>query len=149
MATTDEKLINYLNHLISICNEGRHGYEVAAKNTGSEDLKTIFYSFIVDRDEFARALKYEVRKLGGEPEKGSVPLGALHKTWIDLKASVTTQDDKAILGACLTGDRAVISAYKEVLEKAMLPADTRNLVALQHIRIKEALEKIETLFSEK
>lgn len=142
MSKTDEKLISWLNLLIVVCNDGKLGFNTAAKNATSDDLKTLFYSLSVDREQFGNALKFEVRKIDGDPEKSGGALGALHRAWMDVKTALTSNDDIAILNACITGENAALNAYKEVLEKALLPADTRNVVAIQRIRVEESLKKI-------
>ena len=39
----DEKLAAHLNRLLTICNDGKYGYTIAAKSAKSEELKTILY----------------------------------------------------------------------------------------------------------
>ncbi|MXV49577.1 PA2169 family four-helix-bundle protein [Pedobacter sp. HMF7647] len=148
MESTNQKLIDHLNHLVSICLDGQSGYDVSAKNAKAEDLKTIFFSLSHDKHQFAEALKHEVRKAGGSPDKSGGTLGLIHRTWIGIKTTLAPgeKDDKVILEACITGEKAALSAFDDVLQKALLPADTRNLVSVQKIRIKEDLEKIEELF---
>ncbi|WP_423146589.1 ferritin-like domain-containing protein [Rubrolithibacter danxiaensis] len=146
METPKEKLISHLNHLITICNDGKHGYSVAAKDAESEDLKGIFYSYSVNREEFANALRAEVNKLGGEPDLSGGPIGALHRAWIDIKSTLSTNDDKAILDSCITGERAAVNAYREVLSDALLPADIQNLASIQSVRVEEALQRMEALY---
>jgi uncharacterized protein (TIGR02284 family) len=143
MATSEEKLITHLNQLLSLCQDGRYGFETAAKHAKSKDLQTLFYSISVDREQFANALKHEIRKREGDPHKGGDTLGALHRVWIDVKTALSSEDDKVILEACMTGERAAVKAYKEVLEKALIPADTRNIISIQHVRIEESIKKIE------
>ena len=146
MASSEEKLVVYLNQLLAMCKDGRYGYEAAAKHAGSKDLQTLLYSLSVDREQFANALKHEIRKREGDPHKGGDALGALHRAWIDVRTALSADDDRVILEACMTGERAALRAYKEVLEKALIPADTRNLIAIQHIRIGESLKKIEEFY---
>ena len=145
MATSEEKLVNYLNQILAICQDGRYGFETAAQNAKAEELKTLCYSISVDREQFANALRHEVRKAKGEPNKGGGTLGALHRAYIGIKTALTSKDDKIILKACLTGEKVAIQTYKEVLEKALLPADTRNIVSIQHVRIEESIKRLEEL----
>lgn len=144
MANFDEKLIGRLNHLIVICNDGKYGYETAAHDVASPELKTIFLSFSKARSEFADALKYEVRKAGGDPDKGGGPAGTMHRAWINIKSILPTKE-KGILDACITGDKAAITVYEEVLRNALLPTEVRSHINVQYVNIKETLKKLELL----
>jgi len=144
MSNSDEKLIERLNYLIAICNDGTYGYGTAAQDVASPELKTIFLSFRKARSEFADALKYEVRKIGGSPDKGGGPTGTLHRAWINIKSILPSQD-KGILDACITGDKAALSAYEEILRIALLPTEVRSHINVQYVNIKEALKKLELL----
>ncbi|WP_423146587.1 ferritin-like domain-containing protein [Rubrolithibacter danxiaensis] len=149
MTSTDQKIIAHLNHLLSICKSGKHGYQAAAKNAQDEDLKNFFSSVSIEREKYIQALKYEVRKAGGDPDKSEVTLGTLHRTWMDVKSAFSAEDDKVNLEACITGEKAALQAYKEVLEKALLPADTRNLIALQKTRIEKVLSRINDILKKR
>lgn len=145
MSSPDEKLAAHLNNLIIVCSDARDGYSIAAKNAESEELKNLLSSYSAVRWEFLNHLKHEVRRAGGNPEKKGGTLGRLHRAWIDVKTALTADDDITVLNACLTGERAALNAYKDVLEKALLPADTRRQVASQRIKIEESIKKIESL----
>lgn len=145
MSNPDEKLAAHLNNLIIVCNDARDGYGIAAKNAKSEELKNLLAAYSADRWEFLNRLKHEVRRAGGNPEKKGRALGRLHRTWIDVKTALTANDDATVLNACLTGERAALNTYNEVLEKALLPADTRRQVASQRIKIEESIKKIQSL----
>src|SRR5690606_4457992 len=145
MASPDQNLASHLNNLITICNDSRDGYKVAAKNAKSAELKALFSAYSALRWEFLNLLKHEVRKAGASPEQKGGTLGRLHRTWIDVKTALTSNDDVTVMNACLTGERAALSAYKDVLEKALLPADTRRLVTSQRMKIEESIANIESL----
>jgi uncharacterized protein (TIGR02284 family) len=142
MANSDEKLIDRLNYLIAICNDGMYGYKTAAQNISSTSLKKLFSSFSKARSEFANALKYEVQKAGGNPDKGGAPEGMLHRAWINIK-SILPSKDKGILDACITGEKAAINAYEEILRDALLPTEVRSHINMQYVSIKEALRRLE------
>lgn len=145
MEKLNNQLIDDLNHLLTICNDGRYGYETAAKDADSSALKSVFSSYSHQREEFARLLHDEIRKAGGEADPGGGPLGALHRAWIDVKTALSSRDNKAVLGACVTGEKAAVNAYNNVLENNNLPADIRAMISQQRRDIEEALNKIEGL----
>lgn len=145
MENLNKKLIDDLNHLVTICNDGKYGYETAAEEADSAALRSMFSGYSAERAEFTKQLKAEIRKLGGDPEQGGGPLGAMHRAWINVKTALSSKDNKAVLSACITGEKAAVNAYSDVLKENELPAETRALLNQQRRDIEETLNKVEGL----
>lgn len=145
MENANEKIIDHLNHLITICNDGKYGYETAAEDADSAALRSTFIAHSTERRQFADALKAEVIKLGGDPDKGGGPVGALHRAWIDVKTALSSDDNKAVLSACMTGDTAAVNAYDEVLNDTVIPAELRVILNNQRREVEDALREITVL----
>ena len=145
MEDVNKKLIDDLNHLVTICNDGKYGYETAAEDADSAALRAMFSEYSAERAEFTEQLKSEIRKFGGDPDHGGGPIGAIHRAWIDVKTALSSKDNKAVLGACITGEKAAVNAYSDVLQKNQLPAETRALLNEQRRNIEETLYKVESL----
>lgn len=142
----NEKMIDHLNHLVSICNDGKFGYETAAEDAGSSELRSMFMGYSSERAEYASQLKQQIRTLGGDPDKGGGPLGALHRAWIDVKSALTSKDNKAVLGACITGEKAAVEAYDDVINDVdNLPVNVRQMLITHRRGIQEALNKVMSL----
>ena len=145
MADINEKAIDRLNHLISIANDGKYGYENAAEDVKDATLKQMFRQYSSERGSYAEDLKREVAKLGGSPDKGGGPLGALHRTWMDIKAAVTSGDREAILKTCITGEEAAVKSYKEAVEDENITGSTKQIVTQQLSGVQFALNSIRSL----
>ena len=145
MEDSNKKLIDDLNHLVTICNDGRYGYETAAEDADSAALRAMFTEYSAERAEFVRQLKEEIRRSGAKPEDGGGPLGAIHRAWIDLKSALASKDNKAVLGACITGEKAAVNAYTAVLKNNDLPQGLRAMLNQQRRSIEETLNKVEGL----
>lgn len=145
MEDVNKKLIDDLNHLVTICNDGKYGYETAAEEADSAALRAMFSGYSAERAEFTQQLESEIRKFGGDSDHGGGPIGAIHRAWMDVKTALTSKDNKAVLGACITGEKAAVNAYSDVLEKNQLPSDTRALLNQQRRSIEETLYKVESL----
>src|SRR6478672_7065386 len=113
MSAINKKAIERLNHLIAIDNDGKFGYENAAKDVKDVTLQQLFRQYSLERGKYAEALKTEVARLGGSPDSGGGPLGALHRTWMDIKSTFTSGERDAILNTCITGEEAAVKAYQE------------------------------------
>lgn len=138
-------IINDLNRLVNILNDGKEGYESAAETTESSELKSLFLNLSVQRAGYANELKAHIAQHGGESENesGGV-LGALHRTWIDIKQAFTSKEDAAILGAIETGEKAALEKFDKALEDPSTHADHITLLQKQRTGIREALSEIET-----
>ena len=145
MAGKNEKAIERLNHLIAIANDGKYGYENAAEDVKDVTLKQMFRQYSRERAGYAEDLNREVVKLGGSPDKGGGPLGALHRTWMDIKSTITSGDREAILKTCITGEEAAVKAYKEAAEDENITGTEKQLISQQLSGVQFALNSIRSL----
>ncbi|MDB6120908.1 MAG: hypothetical protein JWO08_4689 [Verrucomicrobiaceae bacterium] len=138
--------ISTLNDLIEILKDGQEGFQAAAKDVESADLKALFNEYSLQRSSFAGKLQALVVSLGEpEPETGGSVAGALHRGWIDLKSAVSTQDSHAILAECERGEDSAVAGYRAVLDDPDLPADLRATVEKQFMGIKAAHDRVKAL----
>jgi uncharacterized protein (TIGR02284 family) len=138
-------IIDDLKGLVNILNDGKEGYQSAAETTQSTELASLFLEYAQQRSEYAEELKAHLAQHGGvsENETGGV-LGALHRTWIDIKQALTGKEDVAILGAIETGEKAAIEKFDAALEHPAIHADHIELLQKQRTGILAALRAIET-----
>ena len=71
-------------------------------------------------------------------------MGALHRTWIDIKQSLSSKEDTAILEAVATGEKAALEKYDNALENYVEHADHIELLRRQRAGIAEALSAVES-----
>ncbi|MCW5959517.1 MAG: PA2169 family four-helix-bundle protein [Pyrinomonadaceae bacterium] len=140
----NDTIISTLNNLIETCKDGQNGYKEAAEGVERADLKTFFYECSQQRSQFAGELQSLVREHGGEPSDSGSVSGSIHQGWINLKAAVTGQDEKAILNECERGEDSAVNAYKNALEED-LPANVRSVVQNQANTVKATHDKIKSL----
>ena len=145
MSNINEKAIDRLNHLIAIANDGKYGYENAAEDVKDATLKQMFMQYSRERGVYAEDLKREVARMGGSPDSGGGPLGALHRTWMDIKSTITSGDREAILKTCITGEEAAVKAYTEAVEDENLTGPVKQLVSQQLGGVQFALNSIRSL----
>lgn len=140
---TTKEAVSTLEGLISILEDGKLGYTNAAEHVENPAIKTDFLEYARERALFIVELQDEINKLGKSTDtSGGGPLGALHRTWIDIKSSFTGGDTEAIINACITGEEAAIEKYKMALEKNELEFNQIAIVSKQLNNIQITLEKI-------
>ena len=139
-----DKIISSLNHLVAIANDGKYGFENAAKDVEDVTLKQLFLQYSAERNTYVTDLKNLIEQLGGKPDDGGGPLGALHRTWMDIKSTFTAADREAILNACITGEQAAEKAYTETL-KEEIPQEAKSLLVQQLSGIEASLNSLRSL----
>jgi uncharacterized protein (TIGR02284 family) len=131
--------IEVLNDLIKINNDRIAGYEKAAENVEKTDvmLKTLFYQTAEESQAYKKELTERVIALGGEPSTSSTAPGKIYRGWMDVKATFSGDDSKAMLEACEYGEDAAQKAYKQALERSEeYPASVRHLIEDQKNMLK-------------
>lgn len=140
---TTTETVKTLEGLISILEDGKLGYTNAAEHIENLALKADFLDYARERALFIVELQDEINKLGKSTDtSGGGPLGALHRTWIDIKSSFTGGDTKAIINACATGEEAAIEKYKNALEENHLEHDQVYIISKQLNSIQNTLSQI-------
>ncbi|WP_202406082.1 ferritin-like domain-containing protein [Hufsiella ginkgonis] len=144
--STNENVVGDLKDLLRIANDGKEGYKSAEEATKSAELKGVFSRFMGERIVYAEELKEHIAMHGAEAdnEDGGI-LGSLHRTWLTIKQALSSNEDAAILGAIVTGDRAAIEKYDEYIEDYERHADHLALLTAHRDGIKSALAEIEIL----
>lgn len=143
----NEKTIAALNGLIQINNDRIEGYTTASEETKEADLKAFFSELKGTSVKFNFDLRAEVLRLGGKPNEDTSTSGKFYRAWMDVKAALTGNDRKAILGSCEYGEDVAKAAYVEVLsdEDLHLSAEQRSLIQQQHHLIKADHDRVRNL----
>lgn len=144
-----DEIISDLKGLVSIVNDGKEGYKEAAEKVKSMELKAMFMEFAMERSAYEDDLKAHILQHGGHStnEEGGL-LGALHRTWIDIKEAISSNEDSAILNAVITGEKAAVAKYDDVLKDYKNHEDHYALLMRQREGIDNTLSKIEELAME-
>ncbi|MGY3214757.1 uncharacterized protein (TIGR02284 family) [Mucilaginibacter sp. HD30] len=97
-----------------------------------------------ERIVYAAELKEHIALHGeeAENESGGI-LGGLHRTWLSIKQALSSKEDKAILTAIITGERAAIEKCDACIADYADHADHLSLLTEQRDGIKIALAEIE------
>lgn len=143
MESNQERVIENLNELIKLCNDGAKGYNNAADGIDNKELKTIFHRLSQQRKGFVEDLKSEIRSMGGEIDDSRDVEGILHNTWLSIKAAITANNTESVIEACKTGEEFAYSKYEELLKDTELPENIKSLLSKQHQLIRGAYTQLE------
>ena len=141
MKTTSEKNAAVFNDLIRINNDRTEGYRKAAKIIESKDngLRDLFEDLANESSKNVEELEKYVQREGVKPAEGTTASGKIYRVWMDVKATFTGEDRKAILASCEYGEDAAQKAYEDALASdAEIDASTRQLIMSQKTSLKNS-----------
>jgi uncharacterized protein (TIGR02284 family) len=140
----NDKVISILNGLIETCKDGEQGFKSAAEGLQDPQIKWMFQQYSRQRDEMARELQNEVRRLGGDPETSGSVAAAAHRGWINIKSVVTGKDDASIIAEAERGEDAAKKMYDEALAEPLSTA-TMALLREQSMKVHDAHDRVRAL----
>jgi uncharacterized protein (TIGR02284 family) len=141
-----KEIISTINDLIETLKDGQEGFKQAAEAVQDSKLKSLFSEYSLQRSKFAGELQNEAISLGeSNPEDSGSPSGAMHRTWINLKAAITSGDDHAVLAECERGEDSAVAEYKKAMEDEDLSAPLRETISRQFTDLKNAHDRIKAL----
>lgn len=142
MEDKNKELVGVLNELLERNYDAEKGYKKAAEDIENSLLKDFFRDYSGQRYNFGHELKDEIRKLGGEPDKGSSVKSDIHRAWIDVKSILTGKDTEAVVQECIRGEQKALEDYEDALRRPDLPPTSREVVQRQHDRIQNAVNRL-------
>jgi uncharacterized protein (TIGR02284 family) len=145
MITDDTKTVLVLNGLIRVLKDSEKGFQTAADAVNKAELIELFARFAVQRAKFAEELRLRVKTLRGEPAKSEMPGGALHRGWMELRASTASNEVHAILGECERGEDMAVMAYREALRNEDIDKQSREMVQRQYEAVQATHDRIRQL----
>ena len=146
MSTTENKAqIDALNDLLTRNYDAEKGYKEAAENVDSTSLKQTFSELSQQRYNFGHEIKNELSKLGGKPDKGSSTASKAHRTWIDLRSAIASNEESAVLDECIRGEKKFVDTYRDTLNDTAFSTDTRMVINRQYETVQRALADLKRL----
>jgi uncharacterized protein (TIGR02284 family) len=120
--------IKTLNSLIETTLDSADGYAEAAKEAKSQRLIALFRDRSTERRQVASILQQRVRMLGGEPEDDGTVLASAHRMFVNLRTSVTSNDNKAVVDEVERGEDHIKSKFEDAMKDADVSPDTMAVI---------------------
>lgn len=147
MAANNQAIARKLNRLYRFCRAGERGFLVVSENASNRGLKVVLKSYAQQRATFAKELKEEIQRLGGQFSERRSIRGIIHRGRINIRAALTIGPhnvENAILGEALKGEKVLLNAYGRMLGED-LPAETQAIVKRQHDELQQVRDQIDLL----
>lgn len=140
-----KEVSNKLNELLEKNYDAEKGYKLAAEKVKRQDLQSFFSKRAQERYDFGHELKSEIRNFGETPDKGSSVAGDVHRSWMNLKASLSSDKDESVLEEAIRGEKSAVEEYESIIKDEELPASTKNILMKQKNSIVSSLNEVKTL----
>ena len=137
MADKTEALKDLYTRLI----DSHDGYEQASKLADQSAHKQLFSSQIERRARNAQEVKQFLAKAGTQIDDDGSLLAAAHRTWLSLKDTVTSGDDK-ILAEVIRGEEELLSTYDKAIAAAGAGDPELNWLSDQYTDLKMLVEDL-------
>ncbi|MGB3150584.1 MAG: PA2169 family four-helix-bundle protein [Maribacter sp.] len=145
MSTVHENIVDQLEEILEKNRDAEKGYAKAAENAKSSGLKSYFQRKSSERKDFNASLKSKMVTAYDEIDDGGSFTGTIHRTWMDVKALFSADNDEAMLEEAIKGDKAAVEEYGEILEEGNLPVDIAECLVEQKVKIQKDLVEINKL----
>jgi uncharacterized protein (TIGR02284 family) len=144
MADTDHD-ISVLNSLIATTLDSVDGYREAADEIDNSRIRELFVARAAERTRVVSDLQAQVRMLGGNPEDDGTALAGAHRVFLYLKAKVTGQDDKAVIGEVERGEDHIKSKFESALADSELSPATMAVVREANQSVRQGHDQMSAL----
>lgn len=144
----NETTSDVLNDLVRINNDRIEGYNKAERECDDKDadLKSLFRQMAAESRSYVNDLRKYIDTSGGGSADDATLRGKIYRAWMDVKATFSGKDRKAILASCEFGEDAAQKAYNSALSSdAEMPADIRQLIMDQKTSLKKSHDRIKAL----
>jgi len=126
----DAKIVDVLNELVETSRDGVAGFNTCAESAKEVMLKAYFETRKQECEQAVRDLNVEVAHHHGKAAEHGTIAGSLNRAWTNIKATVLTNDNLAVLEECEKAEDAALASYRKAL-KEDLPAHVKELVQKQ------------------
>ena len=135
------KIEDRLKDVITKNEDAVKGFEKAAKNAKELGIQSYFKKRARKRKNFITTLRNVTPALNlGDTEIEGSTAGAVHRTWMDVKAFFSGDNDESMLEEAVRGDKAAIDEYNEVLAETHVPQRIKEIIREQKDEIQNDLE---------
>lgn len=145
MATASETTARAITDLLHINRTSAKGYQEAADEVKSSELKSQLNQYSQQRSQFVSQLEQQANQLGVSAQDNSTvesvatdAAAAVHRGWINVKAAFTGNDDSSILSTCETGEETLLKAYDQALQVQGINDSARSVLQQQRSEVQSA-----------
>jgi uncharacterized protein (TIGR02284 family) len=145
MFDKDNDGLTVLKTLTDTLADSVNGYREAAQHVGSAEFKQMFTELGDERSQVLSDLQAELGRLGGSADRDGTTMGTLHQRWLDLKASITGNDDKAVINEVERGEDYLKEKFESAMGSDKLDGAVRGIVEQAYGSVREGHDRVSAL----
>lgn len=126
----NDDVLDTLNDLLESCRDGEFGYRECAEHVKAQNLKAVLHRHEQACKDAGMELQALIAQLGGKADEGGSVMGAMHRGWVSVRATLAGNNDQAMMDECERGEDSALASYRKALKKD-LPASVRSVVQRQ------------------
>ncbi len=136
-----------LQELIRINIDAAKGFDEAAENIEIQSISEMFRQLAIERNANSNELARFVESNHADAVDSGSILGAIHRTWIDLRSAISGGDAHAILSEAERGEDSIKKAYEDALAETT-GSPIHSVLAEQFVGIKRGHDRVRDLRDE-
>jgi uncharacterized protein (TIGR02284 family) len=122
-----------------------NGYRDAAQHVESAEFRQMFTELADKRSQVLSDLQSELTRFGGSADRDGTTMGMLHQRWMDLKASITGNDDKAVINEVERGEDYLKEKFETAMASDALDSNFRAVVERAYGSVREGHDRVRDL----
>ena len=141
----NETITRAFTDILNLNRTSVKGYQEAAEEVKSADLKSKLSQFSQQRAGFVSDLEGYAKQYGIEAKEETTiesvatdAAAAVHRGWINIKSAFTGGSDSSVLEAAETGEASALKAYETALSAQDIPAGAKTVFQQQHDAVLQA-----------
>ena len=139
------EILDELREILKKNDDASKGYEKAADNADSHRLGTYFRDKASGRKGFNQKLRSEIKGSFPDYDGEGTIAGSMHRAWMDVKSLFSADDDESMLEESITGDRAAVEEYNDIIGYENLAPGLRELLTSQRDEIQRDISRNDSL----
>ncbi|MDQ3101929.1 MAG: PA2169 family four-helix-bundle protein [Bacteroidota bacterium] len=126
--------------------DSRKGYQEAAERVEAPHLKQLLSRLGTERAPLINEVGSQLRMLGEDdlPKDGTIK-GSLHRTWIDIRDSLTGSENANVLDECERGEKYLLGRYDDLMKDGDIAPNVRSMLSMQRTKIQGNINEIQAL----
>ena len=145
MFDKDNDGLTVLKTLTDTLADSVNGYREAAQHVDSAEFKQMFTELGDERSQVLSDLEAQLGRMGGSADRDGTTMGTLHQRWLDLKASITGHDDKAVINEVERGEDYLKEKFETAMGSDALEGDVRGIVERAFTSVREGHDRVSSL----
>ena len=134
--------IKTLNSLIETTLDSADGYAEAAKDAKSQSLISLFRERSTELKQVASTLQQRVLMLGAEPEKDGTVLASAHRMFVNLRTSLTSNDNKAVVDEVERGEDHIKAKFEDAMKDKDVSPDTKAVISDVYVSVRNGHDQM-------